>query len=57
MFTSFKYPPCKEVGEGEIKDDVAELEGVGAVVMAVEHVPVLHPVVSEYHILDNLCAT
>ena len=57
MFTSFKYPPCKEVGEGEIKDDAAELEGVGAVVMAVEHVPVLHPVVSEYHILDNLCVT
>ena len=43
----------EEVCEGEVEDDAVEVEGVCAVVMPVEHVPVLHPVVSEYHVLRD----
>ena len=41
----------EEVCEGVVEHDAVEVEGVGAVVMPVEHVSVLHPVVSEYHVL------
>ena len=44
----------EEVREGIVEHDPVEFEGVGAVVMPVEHVSVLHPVVSEYHVLRSV---